>query len=170
MHGVLRPAAVRGSVRTSGGRHRRRPGPVEVQPRSVVSDRPKSRQPKPGEPRSRPSSAASPGPSRSPGSSGSSGSPGSTGFRRTAERLSYPVILRLHRMPRWVVTIGLAALLVAGLLTPAPYGPVCLGVVVALMAWLTYLAWHEGDRSRRVIRLVALALGGAALAIRIIAA
>lgn len=73
-------------------------------------------------------------------------------------------------MPRWMVTIGLAALLVAGLLAPAPYGPVCLGVVVALMAWLTYLAWHEGDRSRRVIRLVALALGGAALAMRIIAA
>ncbi len=73
-------------------------------------------------------------------------------------------------MPRWMVTVGLAALLVAGLLAPAPYGPACLGVVVALMAWLTYLAWHEGDRSRRMIRLVALALGGAALAMRIIAA
>ncbi|MFD2081433.1 hypothetical protein SAMN05421678_10675 [Actinopolymorpha cephalotaxi] len=168
-----------------------------------MSDRPKSRQPKAGGPRSRPpgprSAAAtsrtggnrrpgtsagaggtsgtsgtgarhgsgSAGPSRSPSSSGS---PGSTGFRRTAERLSYPVILRLHRAPRWVVTIVLVALLVAGLLAPAPYGPVCLGVVVATMAWLTYLAWHEGDRSRRVIRLVALALGGAALAMRIVAA
>jgi hypothetical protein len=69
-----------------------------------------------------------------------------------------------------MVTVGLAALLVAGLLAPVPYGPICLAVVVALMAWLTYLAWHEGDPSRRVIRVVALALGGAALVLRILAA
>ncbi|WP_338417578.1 DUF6703 family protein [Actinopolymorpha singaporensis] len=168
-----------------------------MQSRSPVSDRPKSRQPKAGGPRSRPpgprsgaatsqtggnrrpgssASASGTGARHGSGSTGSSGSSGSAssgssaGFRRTVERLSYPVILRLHRMPRWMVTIGLAALLVAGLLAPVPYGPVCLGVVVALMAWLTYLAWHEGDRSRRVIRLVALALGGAALAMRLIAA
>jgi hypothetical protein len=84
-------------------------------------------------------------------------------------RASYPFVLRLHRMPRWLVTAALAGLLVAGLLAPRPYGPVCLGVVVALMAWLTYLAWHQGDRGRRVIRLVALALGCAALVLRIAA-
>ncbi|HZC25758.1 MAG TPA: DUF6703 family protein [Actinopolymorphaceae bacterium] len=91
----------------------------------------------------------------------------SHGLRPVVERLSYPLLVRLHAMPRWFVTGGLALLLVAGLLAPVPYGPVCLAVVVALMAWLTYLAWHQGERSRRAIRLVALGLGVAALLIRL---
>lgn len=91
----------------------------------------------------------------------------SRGLRPVIERLSYPLLVRLHGMPRWLVTGGLALLLVAGLLAPVPYGPICLAVVVALMAWLTYLAWHQGERSRRAIRLVALGLGVAALLIRV---
>jgi uncharacterized protein DUF6703 len=144
-----------------------------------VSNRPRSKQSKAAGPRTRP-----PGPrggvtprsgtSRRPGASArgaqpEASTPTATGFRRKVERASYPFVLRLHRMPRWLVTVALAALLVAGLLAPSPYGPVCLGVVVALMAWLTYLAWHQGDRGRRVIRVVALALGCAALILRIAA-
>jgi hypothetical protein len=84
------------------------------------------------------------------------------------ERLSYPLLVRLHGLPRWLVTGALVALLVAGLLAPAPYGPACLAVVVLLMSWLTYLAWHQGDRSRRVVRLVALGLAVAALVLRLL--
>lgn len=142
-----------------------------------MSNRPRSKQSKAAGPRTRP-----PGPrggvtprsgtSRRPGASAKGAAapaPGATGLRRKVERASYPFLLRLHRMPRWLVTGALVALLVAGLLAPSPYGPICLGVVVALMAWLTYLAWHQGDRGRRVIRVVALALGCVALILRIVA-
>jgi hypothetical protein len=142
-----------------------------------VSNRPRSKQSKAAGPRTRP-----PGPrggvtprsgtSRRPGASAKGAAapaPSASGLRNKVERASYPFVLRLHRMPRWLVTGALVALLVAGLLAPSPYGPICLGVVVALMAWLTYLAWHQGDRGRRVIRVVALALGCVALILRIVA-
>ncbi|WP_020574539.1 DUF6703 family protein [Actinopolymorpha alba] len=114
----------------------------------------------PNRPRAKQSRAA-----RTPGSSAAQ--PPATGFRRSVERVSYPLLVRLHALPRWLVTGGLAAFLVAGLLAPRPYGPICLGVVVAIMAWLSYLAWPQGDRSRRVVRLVAVGLGVAALLLRV---
>lgn len=89
-------------------------------------------------------------------------------MRQRVERVSYPLLVRLHALPRWIVTGALAAILVAGLLAPSPYGPICLAVVVLLMAWLTYLAWHHGDRTRRTIRIAALALGVVALVLRLL--
>jgi hypothetical protein len=82
--------------------------------------------------------------------------------------VSYPLLVRLHQLPRWVVTGGLVVLLVGGLLAPKPWGPAFLAIVVALMGWLSYLAWPEGDRTRRVLRLVALGLGVGALVLRVL--
>lgn len=65
------------------------------------------------------------------------------------------------------MTGGLVVLLVGGLLAPKPWGLVFLAVVVALMSWLSYLAWPEGDRTRRTLRLVAVGLGVGALVLRI---
>jgi hypothetical protein len=46
----------------------------------------------------------------------------SHGLRPVVERLSYPLLVRLHAMPRWFVTGGLALLLVAGLLLIRLFG------------------------------------------------
>lgn len=102
------------------------------------------------------------------GGSGRTSAPPSSGFRDRVERLSYPLLVRLHQLPRWVVTGGFIVLLVAGLMAPKPWGPLCLAVVVILMAWLSYLAWPEGDRTRRMLRLVALGLGAGAIVLRVL--
>ncbi len=110
-------------------------------------------------------------PSGQPPASRPTGGPTRTrpgGLRAAVERVSYPLLVRLHSLPRWLVTGAMALLLVAGLLAPPPYGTVCLALIVAVVGWLTYLAWHQGERSRRVIRLVALALAGGALVLKLV--
>lgn len=99
--------------------------------------------------------------------SASNGAPTRRTLRNRIEAASYPLLVRLHTMPRWLVGAVVVVLVVAGLLAPSPYGPICLAVVIALMAWVIFLAWHHGDATRKAIRLVALVLAVLALALRL---
>jgi VIT1/CCC1 family predicted Fe2+/Mn2+ transporter len=97
-----------------------------------------------------------------------SAAPPPSAFRARVERVSYPLLVRIHALPRWLVALIPVALLLGGLTAPWPYGSVCLTVLVLLMAWVAYLAWHHGDRLRRVIRMIALGLAVAALVLSLI--
>jgi len=82
------------------------------------------------------------------------------------ERLSYPALVGIHRLPRWLLVVAMVVLLVGGLAAPRPFGPVCLGVVAVFLGWLTYLAWPEGGRGRRGMRVVAMLLAIGATVVR----
>ena len=92
--------------------------------------------------------------------------PAPTGLRGRIEGASRPLLVRIHRLPRWLVVIVMVALLSGGMLAPGPIGAACLGVVVVFLAWLTYLAWPEGGAGRQVMRVLALVLAAGAAVLR----
>jgi hypothetical protein len=113
-------------------------------------------------------------PSASSGSSGSTRGPGSTRLpmgaagasprRQALERASYPVLARLHAMPRWIIVIAPAVLLFLGLILSGPWawlGGIALLLVWVFVAWLTALSWPALTPGSRLFRLlVVLALAG----------
>ncbi len=80
------------------------------------------------------------------------------------ERRSIGPLLLLRRLPRWLVGLALAALLLAGLAVAGPVGAALLLVVALLLAWVGYLSWPALQGPARVPRLVVvlLVLGAAA--------
>lgn len=78
--------------------------------------------------------------------------------RRTLERLSAPVLIRLHVLPRWIVPVLLAVALFAGLALPVPWlGALLLVIVGLFLAWLTALSWPILTPSARFVRAVVTA-------------
>lgn len=70
------------------------------------------------------------------------------------QRLSAPVLLRLHRLPRWTLPLVTAALLVGGLGTPPGWVPVLFLVPLgALLVWLLSLSWALLTPIARLMRL-----------------
>lgn len=92
------------------------------------------------------------------------GAPGSSSARQTLERVSYPILARLHSMPRWIIVIAPAVLLFLGLILSGPFawlGGLCLLLVWVFVAWLTALSWPALTPGSRLFRLlVVLALAG----------
>ena len=128
----------------------------------------------PGKKDSMPRGVRGPGgpPSASSGSTGKGpgsarlpmGSAGASPRRQALERASYPVLARLHAMPRWIIVIAPAVLLFLGLVLSGPWtwvGGLCLLLVWAFVAWLTALSWPALSPGSRLFRLlVVLALAG----------
>lgn len=79
-----------------------------------------------------------------------------------------PLLLRIHRMPRWLLAAVLAVLLLLGLLLPTSWAGLFLLLVAAFLGWLLALSWPLLDGRGRLIRaaavLVVLAGGVARLA------
>ena len=106
--------------------------------------------------------------SASPGRAGSSrptpGAPSGTtsSLRHTFEARSLPLVTFMSRIPRWIVVVLPAVLLLFGLIQTgslAWLGGVLLILVWLLLAWLTALSWPAitaGSRLLRVIVLLAL--------------
>jgi len=92
------------------------------------------------------------------------GAPGSSSARQSLERASYPILARLHAMPRWLIVIAPAVLLFLGLILSGPLawvGGLCLLLVWVFVAWLTALSWPALSPGSKVFRLlVVLALLG----------
>ena len=103
--------------------------------------------------------------SRGPGSARlPMGAAGASSRRQALERASYPILARLHAMPRWIIVIAPAVLLFLGLVLSGPWawvGGLCLLLVWAFVAWLTALSWPALSPGSRLFRLlVVLALAG----------
>ena len=85
-----------------------------------------------------------------------------TGVRGGLERVSLPVLARLTSMPRWLVGVLPAVLLLSGLLAPPPWGTITLGSVTLFLAWLLVLSWPRlAGRSRTIRTFVVLLLAAA---------
>jgi O-antigen ligase len=87
------------------------------------------------------------------------------GVRRAAEQRSALPLLYLRQLPRWVLPVVLAALLVAGLAVRGWGGTAALCVLAAFLSWLAFLSWPALAGRGRLVRAVAIAalLGLAAL-------
>lgn len=87
-------------------------------------------------------------------------------MRARVAQWSYPYLVRMHQLPRWVLIGALLGLLAGGIFGPRWVATACLAVVLLFLSWLTYLAWPEGGGSRRIIRAVALVFAAGAIALR----
>lgn len=98
------------------------------------------------------------------GRTGNAGSSTRTRF----ERVSLPMLARLHAAPRWLVVVTPAVLLFLGLILQGPVlswiGALLLLVTAALIGWLTALSWPAVGAGSRLLRVViVLALLGLAV-------
>ena len=97
------------------------------------------------------------GPPRRPSSSG----------RAALERRSYPILVSLTRVPRWILVVVMAVCMVTGLMLSdalAWLGSLLLLVVAFFLGWLLALSWPIiGARSRALRLLTVVALVGIAV-------
>lgn len=70
------------------------------------------------------------------------------------EALSARPLVLMSRLPRWLVPVMLAILLVAGLAISGPLGAILLAVLALFLGWLVFVSWPVLPATTRVIRLV----------------
>lgn len=73
--------------------------------------------------------------------------------RSRFEDASRGALVTLSRVPKPLIVIGLAALLVAGMMLPVPWGPLCLVIIGLFLGWLLALSWPVIPGASRVLRL-----------------
>ena len=109
---------------------------------------------------------------RGPQGSGQSTPAKSTPARATQEltplqRISLPLLTRLTRLPKWLIVVVMAVLLVFGMIQTgslAWLGALILGVLAVFFLWLLVLSWPAIPASGRMLRgIVVVALAGAAV-------
>ncbi len=60
----------------------------------------------------------------------------------------------MNRLPRWLVPVVLAILLVAGLAISGPIGAMLLFLLGLFLGWLVFVSWPALPTTTRIIRLV----------------
>lgn len=78
--------------------------------------------------------------------------------RSRFEDVSRGPLVALSRVPKALIIIGLAALLVGGLMLPVPWGPICLVLIGLFLGWLLALSWPAIPGSSRLLRLLTVIL------------
>ena len=103
-----------------------------------------------------------PPPSSTPRATGGpaprSGAPASGG-RASLERASYPLLLRLRQIPRWIMVVLPGVLLFAGLVMPSSLawlGGLLLALVGVFLGWLLLLSWPVLGASSKLLRLIVI--------------
>ena len=92
---------------------------------------------------------------------GSSSAPAQS-RRGALERISYPILVTMHRVPRWLVVILMATCLFLGLIQSGGLswlGGILLLLVAAFLGWLVALSWpviYPGSRILRVLVVAAI--------------
>ena len=87
------------------------------------------------------------------------GSARASGGRASLERASYPLLLQLRRVPRWLMVVLPGVLLFAGLVMPASLawlGGVLLALVGVFLGWLLVLSWPVLGASSKLLRLIVI--------------
>jgi len=81
--------------------------------------------------------------------------------------MSLPLLTRLTRLPKWLIVVVLAVLLVLGMVQTgslAWLGALILGLLAVFFLWLLVLSWPAIPASGRMLRgIVVVALAGAAV-------
>lgn len=89
-----------------------------------------------------------------------------TPARRQFEEFSRPLLTRMHALPRWIMVVLPAVILLSGLVLTESWawlGGVLLLIVSAFLGWLLALSWPVLNPGSRIIRgLTVLAIVGLA--------
>lgn len=78
--------------------------------------------------------------------------------RRALERRSVVPLTVLHRMPRWLIPVIVAVLLLAGFFISAAWAGIFFILVAAFLGWLLALSWPVITEGSRFFRLVVIAV------------
>jgi len=76
------------------------------------------------------------------------------------ERFSYPILLTMQRVPRWLVVILMATCLFLGLIQSGGLswlGGILLLLVAVFLGWLVVLSWPVISPGSRILRVVVVA-------------
>jgi hypothetical protein len=79
-------------------------------------------------------------------------------LREAVERNSAAPVVLLHRMPRWVLPVVVALLMLVGLVVRGPLGALSLLALAVFLGWFFYLSWPRLLLGDRLLRAAALAL------------
>lgn len=73
------------------------------------------------------------------------------------ERISAPILLKLHRGPRWIFPVFTALLLLGGLFVTQPvFSAVMLAVLGLFLSWLVALSWSLLSWTARLVRVMVI--------------
>ena len=93
--------------------------------------------------------------------------PGASPGRQAVERRSATLLVYLHRLPRWVPLVVLAALVITGLAVHGAGGGIALAGVALVLLWLAVVSWPSQPPAGRLARalVIALVIGAAVVQI-----
>lgn len=83
--------------------------------------------------------------------------PGASPARNTLEHRSATSLLWLHQLPRWLLPVLAAGLLVAGLAIGGLGGAVALCGLAVVLGWLAAVSWPRLSAQGRLLRVVVVA-------------
>ncbi|SRR6266851_2023656 len=92
--------------------------------------------------------------------------PRASAARQALEHRSASPLLWLHQLPRWLVPMLAAGLLVSGLAVRGLIGGIALAGIAVLLGWLAALSWPRLSGQGRLLRVTAIAVVVAAAVIR----
>lgn len=101
-----------------------------------------------------------PPPASQPARAGQPSRAASSDPRKALERFSYPLLLAMQRVPRWLVVILMATCLFLGLIQSgslAWLGGILLLLVALFLGWLVTLSWPVISPGSRILRVVVVA-------------
>jgi hypothetical protein len=102
------------------------------------------------------------------GGAGRVGEPHPSAARQALERASTPLLLRLRRLPPWLVPLIMLALSLTGLLVQGPIGFAALAVVAIFLGWLALLSWPVLKPAARALRVLAVGVVAAAAVVQLL--
>lgn len=91
--------------------------------------------------------------------------PGASPARQALERRSATSLLWLHQLPRWLLPVLTAGLLVVGFAVGGAGGAVALGGLAVVLGWLAAVSWPGLSAQGRLLRVVVI---GAVVAIALV--
>jgi hypothetical protein len=83
--------------------------------------------------------------------------PGASSTRGALERASARYVAYLHQLPRWLLPIVTAGLLVLGLAVRGWPAAIALVLVAAFLSWLAALSWPALPGRSRLLRVATIA-------------
>ena len=93
--------------------------------------------------------------------------PDATSSRQELEHRSATALLWMHQMPRWLLPLLAAALLLVGLTVSGWGGAIALLAVAVTLGWLAAISWPRLSAQGRMLRVVII---GAVVAIALVRA
>ena len=79
-------------------------------------------------------------------------------LRSRVEKVSFPLLAKIHALPRLVVPLATLVLVAVGAFAPLPVALLALAMVLVFIAWIAYLSWPVVPPAARLLRVVMVAL------------